>query len=462
MMPPGNDHPVHHHRRRLNVNDDDVPVVREVERKGPPPGVFAGFAPNPVYPPMPPSLYCPRHHPFGIHQEHPPHYLQEQYPRWKRPLPIRRRHGQVPRTGVYLAQGPAQSIGQRRMVRGRDGQEISVFMRERSQVGKGTFGKIVDTVVKAHGRKTERLALKVTKPGEEDLGVLEANILLQLKHQNVIGLKYYYEANGAVNLLMEMIDDGDLYHLIHQQYQPATGLGVYTELFAFQMFRGLAYIHTLGIAHRDIKPENILVSMVSGLVKIADFNCATKLSEKNEHSPKVGTKIYNAPELSLGSRLYNEKVDIWSAGVVMTAMICRRSIFLLGVTERDRIEPFDRVLEYLGSPTINDFDCMKIRPEDRSKCPSVSKVRSFHQAFGKAPGINDRKSLMDLIPHIFTYKVHKRFSAYQVMTHNMFGILRKNQQHLPNGNPFPNVFDFADQEHQVLDLGSHVSMMYAR
>ncbi len=334
-------------------------------------------------------------------------------------------------------------------------------MRERSQVGKGTFGKIVDTVVKAHGRKTERLALKVTKPGEEDLGVLEANILLQLKHENVIGLKYYYEVNGAINLLMEMMDDGDLYHLIHQDYRNASGLGVYTELFAYQMFRGLAYIHTLGIAHRDIKPENILVSMVTGFVKIADFNCATKLSEKTEHSPRVGTKIYNAPELSLGSRLYNEKVDVWSAGVVMTAMICRRSIFLLGVTERDRIEPFDRVLEYLGSPTVNDFDCMKIKQEDRNKCRVVKKIRSFHQAVGQAPGIHDRKALMDLIPHIFTYKVHKRFTALQVMSHNVFTFLRKSQQRLPNGQPFPNVFDLPDQNNPGMNpLGSQVSMLY--
>ncbi len=344
-------------------------------------------------------------------------------------------------------------------MKGRDGKEVSIFLREKDQVGTGTFGKIVDTVVKAHGRQTERLALKITKPGEEDLGVLEANILLQLKHQNVIGLKYYYEMDGAINLLMEMMDDGDLYHLIHQQYNVTNGLGMFTELFTFQIFRGLAYIHSLGIAHRDIKPENVLVSVVTGLVKIADFNCATKMSEKPEHSPKVGTKIYNAPELALGSRLYDQKVDIWSAGVVMTAMILRKSVFLLDVAPRQRVEPFDRVLDFLGSPTANDFDCMKIPATDRGRCPVVKKKKSFHQAFGSAPGIHDKKALMDLIPHIFTYKVPKRFTAWQVCSHEIFNYLKELKK-LPNGKAVPKVFQFTEREKMGMDFDSRINLMY--
>jgi glycogen synthase kinase 3 beta len=30
------------------------------------------------------------------------------------------------------------------------------------------------------------------------------------------------------------------------------------KLYAYQMFRGLTYIHALGICHRDIKPQNLL------------------------------------------------------------------------------------------------------------------------------------------------------------------------------------------------------------
>jgi glycogen synthase kinase 3 beta len=32
------------------------------------------------------------------------------------------------------------------------------------------------------------------------------------------------------------------------------------KVFAYQMFRGLLYLNSIGIAHRDMKPQNILVN----------------------------------------------------------------------------------------------------------------------------------------------------------------------------------------------------------
>ncbi len=335
--------------------------------------------------------------------------------------------------------------GKRMMLKGRDGNEISVFMREEGEIGKGTFGSIKCVLVKAHGKPTEKLAMKVTMPGEEDLGIIEANIMLKLRHRNIVRLRYYYEVQGSIRLLMEMMEEGDLYHLIHQVWSPTRGLGIYCELFGFQIFRGLAYMHSLGIAHRDIKPENVLISRSTGLAKLTDFNCSTKMNDRREHSPRVGTKTYNAPELLLNSRLYNEKVDVWSAGVVMTAMITRRSIFLIGASGHP-VEPLKCILDYLGSPTKDDFDRMLITDNDRMKCPSVKKNKSFFKALGYAPGISDKDEFMDLLPHVFTYKVNKRFTAYQVCSHSLFDFIRSGAGELENGYALPDVFSFSESQ----------------
>lgn len=43
------------------------------------------------------------------------------------------------------------------------------------------------------------------------------------------------------------------------------------QLYMYQLFRSLAYIHSLGICHRDIKPQNLLLDPETGVLKLCDF-----------------------------------------------------------------------------------------------------------------------------------------------------------------------------------------------
>lgn len=43
------------------------------------------------------------------------------------------------------------------------------------------------------------------------------------------------------------------------------------QLYMYQLFRSLAYIHALGICHRDIKPQNLLLDTQTGVLKLCDF-----------------------------------------------------------------------------------------------------------------------------------------------------------------------------------------------
>lgn len=81
----------------------------------------------------------------------------------------------------------------------------------------------------------------------------------------------------------------------------------------------IAHCHKLSIAHRDIKPDNILFND-RNVLKLADFGSAHCFHNGELMNGVVGTPFYVAPEVLAGKK-YDEKVDIWSAGVILYVML---------------------------------------------------------------------------------------------------------------------------------------------
>jgi len=87
------------------------------------------------------------------------------------------------------------------------------------------------------------------------------------------------------------------------------------------LFNGLKYLHKLNIVHRDIKLENLMYCPESSSqIKIVDMGFAVKCEKGEKISGLTGSPSYVAPEI-LKSLPYDNKCDIWSAGVVMFAIL---------------------------------------------------------------------------------------------------------------------------------------------
>jgi len=89
-----------------------------------------------------------------------------------------------------------------------------------------------------------------------------------------------------------------------------------------ELMQCVSYLHEKSVCHRDIKPSNIMVyDCCESKIKLTDFNVAKLCTnERFEMLTHTGTEAFTAPEMFTRA-IYNEKVDIWSAGCVLYTML---------------------------------------------------------------------------------------------------------------------------------------------
>ncbi|OCT54343.1 OSK2 protein [Cladophialophora carrionii] len=88
-----------------------------------------------------------------------------------------------------------------------------------------------------------------------------------------------------------------------------------------QLVGAVAYIHSKSCVHRDLKLENVLLDKHDN-VKLCDFGFTREYEGKaNYLQTFCGTICYSAPEMLRGEKYAGEKVDVWSLGIILYALL---------------------------------------------------------------------------------------------------------------------------------------------
>jgi len=145
----------------------------------------------------------------------------------------------------------------------------------------------------------------------------EIKILKQVHHPNVVQLYEIIETEKELYLIMEYVYGGELFDYIvsHQRLKEKVASKLFQEMVA-----ALNYIHSVGICHRDLKPENILLCYDKS-IKIVDFGLSNMYKQGDLLKTACGSPCYAAPEMIAGQKYCGLKSDLWSAGVVLYAML---------------------------------------------------------------------------------------------------------------------------------------------
>jgi len=115
-----------------------------------------------------------------------------------------------------------------------------------------------------------------------------------------------------------------------------------------QLLAGARHAHRAGILHRDIVPENVIVDMdaASGrmVYKICGFGMSKPAAQadRDDSGPLASASPYRAPELFLGSKDYDGRVDTWSLGCIMAELVAGNGVPFSGAPDG---EVFKKMLQ---------------------------------------------------------------------------------------------------------------------
>ena len=212
-------------------------------------------------------------------------------------------------------------------------------------LGKGAFGKVNLAIHKLSNKMCAVKSISTKKTSIESAWMRHKNeifLLKHMRHPSIVKLFEALDSEGHHLMFMELCTGGDLLQFVRRRRRLSESMAKY---FMRQVMTAIGYCHAKCIIHRDIKLENVLLNNL-GQIKLCDFGVSKLVTpeeiEKQSVKESCGTPAYMAPEVVetgfyqeqknsktkgkknvafKGKKSYGKQCDIWSAGVLLYAMI---------------------------------------------------------------------------------------------------------------------------------------------
>ncbi|AWP01646.1 putative tyrosine-protein kinase Fes/Fps [Scophthalmus maximus] len=184
-------------------------------------------------------------------------------------------------------------------------------------IGRGNFGEVYSGCLRSDNAD---VAVKTCKenlaPEHKSKFLMEARILKQYDHPNIVKLIGVCTQKQPIYIVMELIQGGDfLSFLRHESHNMNPKMLVkMTENVA----AGMEYLESKKCIHRDLAARNCLVAE-HNVVKISDFGMSRQ-QDDGVYSAEGGLRQipvkWTAPE-ALNYGRYTTESDVWSFGVLL-------------------------------------------------------------------------------------------------------------------------------------------------
>jgi len=318
-------------------------------------------------------------------------------------------------------------------------QEVSYM--DTKVIGNGSFGVVFQAKLCETG---ELVAIKKVLQ-DKRFKNRELQIMRRLEHCNIVKLKYFFYSSGDkkeevfLNLVLEFVPETVYKVARHHSKQKQTIPISYIKLYMYQLFRSLAYIHSLGVCHRDIKPQNLLLDPETGVLKLCDFGSAKHLVRGEPNVSYICSRYYRAPELIFGATDYTTNIDVWSAGCVLAELLLGQPIF----PGDSGVDQLVEIIKVLGTPTREQIREMNPNYTE-FKFPQI-KSHPWQKVFRQ----RTPEDAITLVSRLLEYTPSARITPLQACAHKFFDELRNPDTRLPNNRELPPLFNFTEHEAKI-------------
>jgi serine/threonine protein kinase len=210
-------------------------------------------------------------------------------------------------------------------------------------LGKGGFGityrardtKLSSTVAikeyfpQSIARRGSEHTIQPNTDGVEDFNwglqefLKEARALAKFKHQHIVRVLRFVEANDTAYMVMEY-EEGESLEAYLKRSGGFLGEQVLMNVF-IPVLSGLQAVHDAGLLHLDIKPDNIYLR-AGGQPMLIDFGSARQVKGTGEQAGKIAlTPAYSAIEQYPGIAETGPWSDVYSMGATLYRCITGKS-----------------------------------------------------------------------------------------------------------------------------------------
>lgn len=208
----------------------------------------------------------------------------------------------------------------------------------------------------------------------------EAGLLATLQHPSIPKVYDFFEENGRIYLVLELIGGKDLETVLEEAGQPLDETKV--SKWTVQICDVLSHLHTHQpepIIFRDMKPSNVMVTPEDRIVLI-DFGIARNLSRSDRKGTMIGTEGYSPPEQYRG--VVEPQSDLYALGATLHHLLSGHD---------PRMEtPFtfhERPLRQLNPAISPEMEAIVMRALEYDLAARWTTSEELKQALLQLPGI---------------------------------------------------------------------------